>query len=479
MVPVTDAKETHKSLDLALRIGEILLSSGAGAADVTATMLAIAQHLGIRNPDVDVTFTSLRMAHVWDPDEPAVSVSRTITQRDIDYDDLTRTQHLVDDLFSERIDRDEARARVARLTSTGHWAPRWAVVLASAVIGGGVAMILGGGPVVILAAALAGAGIDLLTRRMSRSRWPMFYQQAAGGLFASLIAVGAAALDLEADPSHVITASIVLLLSGIGFMGAIQDALSGFYVTAGARILEAMMATAGLIAGVTAGLGLAPILGVRLGQVTPGDIGLGDVPFILVGAVVSAVAFGFTVYAPLRALPAIGATTLIGHVVFVLTRAPGGDRPAAAAFAAVAIGVVSYSVAGRVRVPPLVVVVPALVPMLPGLSILRGLSAMQNGSVTGVLNLSTAAATTIALAAGVILGEYIAQPLKRNARRMETRLAGPRMVGVQHGQLRRARREVRRRRLRVHEAEHGTTDATQATRTGAREGQEDGTMGEP
>ena len=49
----------------------------------------------------------------------------------------------------------------------------------------------------------------------------------------------------------------MLLLSGIGFMGAIQDALSGFYLTAGARIIEALLATAGLIAGVSAGLSLA------------------------------------------------------------------------------------------------------------------------------------------------------------------------------------------------------------------------------
>jgi hypothetical protein len=29
----------------------------------------------------------------------------------------------------------------------------------------------------------------------------------------------------------------------------------------------------------------------------------------------------------------------------------------------------------------------------------------------------------------VIFGEYVAQPLKREARRLETRLAGPRLVG--------------------------------------------------
>ena len=101
---VTDARETYKILDLALRIGEILLSSGAGAADVTATMLGITHHLGLRNADVDVTFTLLRMSYQVDPEEMPVLLTRNVTQRDIDYDDLTRTHELVDDILANRVD---------------------------------------------------------------------------------------------------------------------------------------------------------------------------------------------------------------------------------------------------------------------------------------------------------------------------------------------------------------------------------------
>ena len=254
---VTDSRETYRILDLALRIGEILLASGAGAADVTATMMGITRHYGLRNADVDVTFTLLRMSYQDDPDEMPVLMTRNVTQRDIDYDDLTRTHYLVEDVLHDRVTVAEARAAVARVNSTGHWLPRWAVVLGSGVLGGGVALILGGGVVVTAVAALAGMLITMLTRAMNRQRWPMFYQQIAGGMLATVLALGTAALDLGVDTSLVITASIVLLLAGIGFMGAIQDALSGFYITAGARIIEAMLATAGLIVGVSAGLALA------------------------------------------------------------------------------------------------------------------------------------------------------------------------------------------------------------------------------
>ena len=440
IVAVTDSRETYKILDLALRVGEILLSSGAGAADVTATMLAITRHFGLRNSDVDVTFTSLRMSHQTDPDEMPLLLQRTVGQRDIDYDDLTRTHELVRAILDGQVGVVGARAAVARIISTGHYLPRWAVVLGSGVIGSGIALILGGGFVVTAVAAVAGPLITTMMRTLNRQRWPMFYQQGAGGLVATLLALATAAvgerLDLSVDTSLVITASIVLLLAGIGFMGAIQDALSGFYITSGARIIEAMLATAGLIAGVSAGLALAPTLGVSLVGVRPGaGTEFADVPFVLVGAILSACAFAFTCYAPLRALPAVAMSTLLGHLVYLAVQDPQEAMPWGAACAAVTIGLVSFSIAGRVGVPPLVVVVSALVPLLPGLLIYRGLSYMSEGDTLGILQLSAAAATTIALASGVIMGEYIAQPLKRNVRRLEGRLAGPRLVGVMHGYL--------------------------------------------
>ena len=50
----------------------------------------------------------------------------------------------------------------------------------------------------------------------------------------------------------------------------------------------------------------------------------------------------------------------------------------------------------------------------------------------------------IALASGVILGEYVAQPVKREARKLEDRLAGPRLVGPFRALSRAERRALKR-----------------------------------
>ena len=267
---------------------------------------------------------------------------------------------------------------------------------------------------------------------MSRRRLPFFYRQVAGGGVATIIAVAVGATWPELDPSLVVTANIIMLLAGIGFMGALQDALTGFYVTAGARLTEALLATAGIIAGVSGGLTLADVAGVDVGRLVPGAANLKDISVMALGGAIAAAAFAFASYAPRRSLAPIG---LVAAVAMVIARSgdlSGVSRTWPTAIAAFFVGLVSYTVAGRLRVPPLVVVVPAIVPMLPGLSIYRGLSLLTEGGVAtsqGLLAIITAASVAIALASGVILGEYVAQPLKREAHRLESRLAGPRLVG--------------------------------------------------
>jgi uncharacterized membrane protein YjjP (DUF1212 family) len=437
MARMADARELTQRLDLCLRIGEMLLASGAGAADVTATMRALAHALGVRRTVVDVTFTQLAMSAQAEPDEPAIVQIRSVMQREIDYDDLTKVDHLVHDVLAERIDLRDARSEIARIASSGHARPRWAATIGWGLMCAAIALQLGGTAAVLGVAFLAAVAIDRLQHAMTKRRLPVFYQQIAGGAVATLlaaVATRAAEPVVEMNASLVVTANIIMLLAGIGFMGAIQDAMSGFYVTGGARMLEAVLATAGIIAGVSGGFSLASAVGLDLPPLDPARTGLVGVTVAALGAAVAAAAFAFSSYAPLRTLAPIG--LLAGGALAITEAVALQDfgRPWAVGVAAFAVGLVSYTVAGRLRVPPLVVVVSAVVPLLPGLSIYQGLSLLgahaDPAPARGLLAMVTAASVATALAAGVILGEYVAQPVKREARRVETRLAGPRLVGA-------------------------------------------------
>jgi uncharacterized membrane protein YjjP (DUF1212 family) len=427
-----EARALNLTLDFCLRVGELLLSSGAGAADVTATMQSLAYHFGVRHPDVDVTFTSLRMSYQTSPEEPTVIQVRQVTQREIDYEDLTLVDHLVRDVLGDRVDLVEARSTLARIVSSGHNTPRWASTVGWGVMCAGVALLLGGNLTVVAIAFAAAVCIDRLQLMMSRRRIPFFYQQVAGGGVATILALAASASGLDVDPSLVVTANIVMLLAGIGFMGALQDALSGFYVTAGARLTEALLSTAGIIGGVSGGLSLGDAFGVRVGQLDPGYSSWDSFTMMAIGSAMCAGAFAFASYAPARVIVPIAGIAAVAVTVSQAITLQGFSRAWATGLAAFLIGLVSYTVAGRVRVPPLVVVVSAVVPMLPGISIYRGLALVGKGGTSasdGLLAMATAASVAIAISSGVILGEYVAQPLKREAHRLERRLAGPRLVG--------------------------------------------------
>ncbi|MCW2792491.1 MAG: hypothetical protein JWO76_1589 [Nocardioides sp.] len=441
-----EARALNLTLDFCLRVGEVLLSSGAGAADVTATMQSLAWHLDVRYPEIDVTFTSLRMSYQPDPEEPAVIQVRQVKQRDIDYEDLTQVDHLVREVVGGRVDLAEARTTLARIVSSGHSTPRWAISLGWGTMCAGVGILLGGDAVVVAIAFAAAVCIDRLQLVMSRRRLPFFYQQVAGGGVATILGAAAAASGVVDNPSLVITANIIMLLAGIGFMGALQDALSGFYVTAGARLTEALLATAGIIAGVSGGLTLADVAGVDIGRLDLGGSSWKSFTMMALGAAVCAGAFAFASYAPKRIIAPIALIAAVAMLISQSFAVQGFGRAWPTAFAAFFVGLVSYTVAGRLRVPPLVVVVSAVVPMLPGLSIYRGLALMAEGGRStsdGLLAMVTAASIATALSSGVILGEYVAQPLKREANRLEQRLAGPRLVGpLRIRRNRRSRREA-------------------------------------
>ncbi|HEX5086451.1 MAG TPA: threonine/serine exporter family protein [Nocardioides sp.] len=445
-------REVNAIMDLALRIGEQLLSSGAGASDVSAAMNNVAWACGLRGFNADVTFTALTMSQPRSPDEPALIQIRQVRYREIDYGDLTEIDRIIRDVVAGDIDRVEAAARLNRVSSTGHARPRWLATLSLGVMGAGIGMVLGGDWLVVMVAAAAAILVDALQRRMRRRRLPGFYQQVAGGLLATLLAVGVAATPAEVSPSLVISSSIVMLLAGVNFLGAIQDALTGFPLTAGARILEAFLATAGVVAGVGGGLQVAEILGVDLGPVDPGASSAAALPLMVTGGAIAAAAYAFSAYAPYRSLAPIAVVAGVAIAVYAVAFDHGFGIAWSSALAALLLGLAGYPVASRIGIPSLVVVASGITPLLPGLSIYRGLSLLATSASGALLAMATAAAIAIALSSGAILGEYLAQPVKREARRLEDRLAGPRLVGPHSV---RAVRGIRRRSRKQVEKEPG------------------------
>jgi uncharacterized membrane protein YjjB (DUF3815 family) len=115
-----------------------------------------------------------------------------------------------------------------------------------------------------------------------------------------------------------------------------------------------------------------------------------------------------------------------------VARVEGLGQLSAAGVAAIVLGCAGRLFALRMGAPAMVLVVPASYALLPGLAIFRGLYEMVNGSSPdsgtlslqgGLTTLLGAMAVLLAIAAGSVLGEFLAAPFdhrmvqKRRARR--------------------------------------------------------------
>ncbi len=438
--PPVDARDVHRTLDLALRAGEVLLSGGVGAAEVTASCTAVAEATGLHAVACDITFTSIALAGAASPDTPPVTGMRLVTQRSLDYTRVTAVHNLVGDVAAGRLGRDAAERRLREITTAPHPYGRYVVRCARAALAGAVAVLLGGGPIVTAAAFGATGLIDWVTERLGRGRLPVFYQNVVGGLLATAVAVGLLAAGVGVRPGLVIAGGIVVLLPGVTLVGAVQDAITSFYVTASARAFETFLLTTGIISGIAIGLSVGVRLGVPVRVDDPPFAGLAQVPWQLLAAAAVSVSFAVANHAPRRTLPFAGLAGAAGWGTLVGVTGLGLSAPIASAAAALVIGLGSATVAPRQRVPALVHVAAGIVPLLPGLAIYRGLRALAEGdSAGGIAELGQAVAIGLALAAGALLGEFLARPPQRARAGRERRLAELRWSGPRRRRAARVR----------------------------------------
>ncbi|TCP56664.1 uncharacterized membrane protein YjjP (DUF1212 family) [Tamaricihabitans halophyticus] len=425
-----DEPTVHFVLDLALRIGEIQMASGAGASDVTATMLAVTSAYGLPHCEVDVVFTSITIACHRGTDLAPVTSVRVVRSRGVDYSRLTATEALVRRITRGKIGSTDAYAELQQISDAPHPYPRWVSTVAWGGMAASIAILIGANFAVAMLAFIVTALIDRVGRMLNRRALPFFFQQVIGGALATGIAVAIMATNLLGNnqPSLVVGAAITVLLSGLSVVGTVQDAISGYNVTAAGRSLEVALMTIGLITGVL----LALKIGTQFGTATiaVADAPRGTVlglPLKIFAGAAAATCFAVASYARMRGVlvsAAAGAVGATAHSTLLLTDI---GQIMASAIAATLVGFCGGLMARRLKVTPLVVAVSGMVPLLPGLLTYRAMyQIVQHGEL---VLLAEALSVGLALGAGVVLGEYLAQPVRTRLGRLERKMAGPRMAG--------------------------------------------------
>ncbi|MGY0017717.1 threonine/serine ThrE exporter family protein [Streptomyces sp. cg35] len=403
-------------LDLTLRIGELLLAGGEGAEDVEAAMFAVCRSFGLDRCEPTVTFTLLSITFQPSLVDDPVTASRTVRRRGTDYTRLAAVFALVDDISDEEgeVTLEEAYRRLAEIRRNRHPYPGWALTAASGLLAGSASILVGGDVIVFIAAAIGAMLGDRFAWLCAGRGFPEFYQFTVAAMppaaIGILLTLAHDYVDVRA--SAVITGGLFALLPGRALVAGVQDGLTGFYITAAARLLEVMYFFVGIVIGVLIML----YVGVQLhASLNPeGGLQVIEQPVRLWQIAASmGLSLAFAVLLQ-QERSTVLAVTLNGGVAWVVYGAmhyTGGISPVASTAAAAGLVGLFGQLFSRYRfASALPYVTAAIGPLLPGSATYFGLLAIaQNDVVRGLVSLSTAAALAMAIAIGVNLGGEMAR----------------------------------------------------------------------
>ncbi|MFG2092691.1 threonine/serine exporter ThrE family protein [Streptomyces sp. NPDC048612] len=399
-------------LDLTLRIGEILLAGGEGAEDVEAAMFGVAHAYGLERVEPTVTFTLLSISYQPSLVDDPVTASRTVRRRGVDYTRLSAVFRLVDDIASEGITLEEAYRGLAEIRRNRHPYPSWALTVASGLLSGAASMLVGGGMLVFVAAAVGSMLGDRLAWLASGRGLPEFYQFVVAAMPPAAVGVAFGLAHANVQASAVITGGLFALIPGRALVAGVHDGLTGYYITAAARLLEVGYLIVGIVVGVLSVLYIGLQLNPGLRRLNPEEaLGSYDVPVVqIVASMLLALAFCVLLQ---QERHTVAFATLNGGVawaVYGALRVAEINPVPATAIAAGLVGLFGQLLSRYRYASALPYVTAAIGPLLPGSATYFGLLNFAQGHLPeGLTSLIQAASLALAIAVGVNLGAEVAR----------------------------------------------------------------------
>ncbi|MFE0138282.1 threonine/serine exporter ThrE family protein [Streptomyces sp. NPDC059037] len=423
--PTPEASQRHEDetgpavprvLDLTLRIGELLLAGGEGAEDVEAAMFAVCRSYGLDRCEPTVTFTLLSISHQPSLVEDPVTASRTVRRRGTDYTRLGAVFQLVDDISDTDTDvsLEEAYRRLAAIRRNRHPYPGWALTAASGLLAGAASVLVGGGVLVFVIAAFGAMLGDRLAWLCAGRGLPEFYQFVMAAMPPAAMGVALSLIhSQEVRASAVITGGLFALIPGRALVAGVQDGLTGYYITAAARLLEVCYLVVGIVVGVLLVLSLGVMLDATSLKPETAFLETTSRPVIqILASMALSLAFAILLQQERNTVLIVTLNGGIAWVMFgALAQTPLELSPVAAtAIAAGLVGLFGQLFSRYRFASSLPYVTAAIGPLLPGSAIYFGLLALaQNDMTTGLNSLTKAAATALAIAIGVNLGSEVSR----------------------------------------------------------------------
>lgn len=408
--PDDDELELIRRSGVVLQVGRLSLSAGTGAYRVKASMARVAHALGVERHEAHVTLTEITTtSHRGASFRTEVTEVRSIG---VDVDRLAGLERLAGRLDTAGTATvEEVTTELGRIAAKPALYPvllnaLWAAIACAAF------SFLNNGGVVEIAGVFVGAYLGQALRRTMLHR--KFNQFGVTMLAATVACLGylgfvtlLQAVGVTGGRHEVGYVSAVLfLIPGFPLVTGFLDLAKLDFSAAVARLTYALMIVT------SAGLAVwALSLVVGLTPDPPGPPALAAGPLIalqLVASFLGVLGFALMFNSPWRIALAAAVVGMAANVPRIHLVAASVPPQAAAAMAALVVGLLAAVVAPRLDVPRITVYVPAVTIMVPGVLVYRAVFHISNGRTVQALDYGVQAALVVAaLAIGLAIARML------------------------------------------------------------------------
>ena len=393
-----------------LRLGQMLLTAGAGSYRVKASMRTCAEAVGIEKHHAQVTFTEVvATAYANGTFRTELAEQRLLGVNADRIDRITNylatiegTQVLVEDV-------DKALDEIERVKPLYGWL---ANALASGLACAAFAFLNAGGWVECSVVAIAAFIGQFLRRQMLKRHMNHFgVWMVCGGVAASayILCVYLAQKYMGIEPTHQagFISALLFLVPGFPLVTGIIDLVRHDFAGGIQRIVYVAMLV------VSAGVAVWSISKVFNWSVTPVYVvslpAYIHFPLRFFTSFVAAFGFAMLFNSPPKVCAAaalIGAVINTGRIALAVEL--GMPVPAAVGLAALCAGLLAAAAAAKTRYSRVTLSVPAVVIMIPGVPLYRSLTYLNNGQTMEALEqLSTVLFTIVAIGIGLAISRML------------------------------------------------------------------------
>lgn len=442
-----DETEVRRVLDVALRFGQLLLGSQAGTADVASSVLAIATAYGLPQTQVDIMANSIRVSVPRGVPGAPVTAMYLVQSRSLDYTRLQLATDLAQHVVNTTPDPEWVKEQLDIVTRADHPYPRWVATAGWAVMAGSFSVLIGAGPLVAVISAVTTALIDRVGRVLNRWQLPFLFQQVVAAAVATGVAIGLHAVGWlpEGTPmAPVVAANIVVLLSGLATVGSVQDAITGYQLTAVSRGMDIVLSSVGILVGVSIAVRIGGLFGAHVHVSSQLPVAVLGMPVYVLAGATGAAAAAIAGYAQFKAAAAAGIAGGTAALIFFVLQLVQANPIVSSFVAAAATGLVGSLLAPRLAATPLVIIMAGIIPLVPGLTLFRGFVQFVNGQPNAGGTLGLAVGLALALGAGAVLGPLLAPSVRhelgryrlpgrgRTSRRIRSPYRIPQLAGIRY-----------------------------------------------